>query len=62
MKFISFRELCNHLCTLISDLCYQKGAAVLHRNAFHHRYGSSKETLSKELSGSNYVKLQCFDI
>lgn len=25
VKLISLRELCNHLCTRISHLCYQRG-------------------------------------
>lgn len=53
MKLISLRELCNHLRTLSSHLCYQKGAGVLHRNTFQHRYGAQQETLGKELHRSN---------
>lgn len=62
MKLICFKELCNRLCSVISHLYYQKGAAELHKDAFHHKYGSQQKTLNKELNRSNYVTPQCFDI
>lgn len=44
MRLISLRELCSHLCTRISHMCYGKGAAALHRNAFHQTFCSQQES------------------